>query len=113
MSTQSEYQLEQALIAQLSSNGYERVEIHDESALRATLKTQLESLNNTTFTEKEFKRIENHLNKGNVYERAGILRDKMQLTRDDGDSSYLDFIDQNDWSKNSFQVTNQITMVGR
>ena len=36
----------------------------------------------------------------------------MQLTKDDGTSVYLDFINQEDWSKNYFQVTNQVTMEG-
>ena len=36
----------------------------------------------------------------------------MQLTKDDSTSVYLDFINQNDWSKNHFQVANQVTMEG-
>ena len=36
----------------------------------------------------------------------------MQLTKDDGTSVYLDFINQEDWSKNYFQVTNQVTIEG-
>ena len=105
MSTQSEAKLEADLIQQLIDKNYDSVRINDETELKANLKTQLEALNSLSLTGKEFSRALNHLNKGNVYERAGILRDKMQLNRDDGESSYLDFIDQNDWSKNSFQVT--------
>ena len=50
-------------------------------------KAQLEAHNNLSLTDKEFARVLNHLNKGNVFERAKILRDKMQLC--DGTSVYL------------------------
>ena len=112
MSLQSEAKLESELIKQLSSNGYDKVTIQNEDDLLANLKAQIETHNNLSLTEKEFLRVLNHLNKGNVFERAKILRDKMQLTKDDGTSVYLDFINQDDWSKNHFQVTNQVTMEG-
>ena len=112
MSLQSEAKLESELIKQLSSNGYDKIAIQNEDDLLSNLKAQLEAHNNLSLTDKEFARVLNHLNKGNVFERAKILRDKMQLTKDDGTSVYLDFINQNDWSKNSFQVTNQVTMEG-
>ena len=112
MNTQPEAVLEAELIQQLSSNGYEKVSIQDEADLLANLKAQIESHNDLSLTEKEYARVLNHLNKGNVFERAKILRDKMQLTKDDGTSVYLDFINQDDWSKNHFQVTNQVTMEG-
>ena len=49
MSTQSEAQLEEALIKQLESNGYERVLIDGEADLILNLKTQLERLNELIF----------------------------------------------------------------
>jgi type I restriction enzyme R subunit len=112
MITQSEAKLEADLIQQLIDKSYDSVRIDNETELKANLKTQLEALNSLSLTEKEFSRVLNHLNKGNVFERAKILRDKMQLTKDDGTSVYLDFINQEDWSKNYFQVTNQVTMEG-
>lgn len=54
----------------------------------------------------------NHLNKGNVFERAKILRDKFQFTRDNGESIYIEFINQEHWCQNGFQVTRQITIEG-
>ena len=113
MSTQPEAILEAELIQQLSDNKYECVTIHNEAELLSNLKTQIEAHNGLSLTEKEYSRVLNHLNKGNVFDRAKILRDKMQLTKDDGTSVYLDFINQDDWSKNHFQVTNQVTMEGR
>jgi type I restriction enzyme R subunit len=109
---QSEAQLENNLIAQLVNQGYGRVVIKDEASLLANLKTQLEKHNKTIFTDNEFAKVVNHLNKGNVYERAQTLRDKFNLTRDDGTTFYLEFIDQIEWCQNQYQVTNQITMEG-
>ena len=112
MSKQPEAVLEAELIQQLSDNKYECVTIHNEEELLSNLKTQIEAHNSLSLTTKEYSRVLNHLNKGNVFERAKILRDKMQLTKDDGTSVYLDFINQDDWNKNHFQVTNQVTMEG-
>ena len=112
MTTQPEAKLEADLIQQLIDIEYESLSIPDETALLSNLKRQIEAHNSLLLTEKEYSRVLNHLNKGNVFERAKILRDKMQLTKDDGTSVYLDFINQNDWSKNHFQVTNQVTMEG-
>lgn len=109
---QSEAQLENNLIAQLASQGYERVVIENETGLLANLKRQLEKHNKTVFSENEFSKVLNHLNKGNVFERAVTLRDKFNLKRDDDSTLYVDFIDQIEWCQNQYQVTNQITMEG-
>ena len=83
MSKQSEALLEENLIKQLVENQYERVVIKDDKELEQNLKKQLENHNKTTITETEFKRILNHLNKGNVFEKAKILRDKFVLPCDE------------------------------
>jgi len=112
MPTQSEQTLENNLISQLKSLGYSYVQITDEKALTANLKTQLEKHNNITLTDNEFEQVLNHLNKGNVFERAKILRDEMHLLRDDGTSVYLEFINQKKWCQNEYQVTSQVTVKG-
>ena len=112
MTTQSEQTLEQNLLAQLQAMKYERVEVADEVALLANLKTQLEKHNHTTFSNKEFASVLNHLSKGTVFERAQTLRDKFHLVRDDGSSFYVEFFNQKQWCQNQFQVTNQTTMEG-
>ncbi|WP_266203372.1 type I restriction endonuclease subunit R [Pontibacter kalidii] len=112
MGTQPEQVLEDNLIKQLQGLGYSYVAIKDERDLLANLKTQLEKHNGVTLTEKEFERVLNHLNKGNVFDRAKILRDRMQLTKDDGTSAYLEFLQQEHWCQNLFQVTQQVTMEG-
>lgn len=122
MATQSEAALEESLLKQLAGLGYKPVVIPDEKALLANLKTQLEAhntgpLDGTPFTDTEFAIVLNHLNKGGVFERATTLRDKLQLTRTggsgaDGNSVYIEFINQEAWCQNQYQVTNQISIEG-
>lgn len=93
--------------------GHERVTIKDEQALLANLRAQLEKHNSTTFSSAEFAKVLNHLNKyTSVFERAKILRDKYALPKDDGTIEYIEFINQDHWCKNEFQVTNQVTVEG-
>jgi type I restriction enzyme R subunit len=112
MSHQSEALLEKNLIQQLRDLGYTAVTIAGGAALVANLKNQLELFNETTFTNKEFEAVLNHLAKGNVFEKAKTLRDRFQLTKDDGTSFYVRFFNTEDNSQNRFQVTNQITLEG-
>lgn len=113
MSRQSEAVLEDNLVKQLASGGYEKVTINDEKSLLANLKTQLEKHNKTTLSDTEFDRILNHLNKGNVFEKAKILRDKFALLKDDGETTYIEFMDTEHWCQNLFQVTQQVTIEGK
>jgi type I restriction enzyme R subunit len=112
MSHQSEAQLENNLIKQLCGLAYSLVQIQDSNALVSNLKSQLELFNQTTFTSKEFDAILNHLSKGNVFEKAKTLRDRFQLTKEDGTSFYVRFFNIEDNSTNLFQVTNQISQEG-
>tara|TARA_Y100001970_G_C14231657_1_gene859029 strand:+ start:488 stop:3298 length:2811 start_codon:yes stop_codon:yes gene_type:complete len=112
MTRQSEQVLESQLVERLKGLEYEYVKIKDEGDLLKNLKTQIEKHNKLTLTDKEFDKVLNHLNKGNVFERAKIMRDKMQLTKEDGTSVYISFINQEFSHQNTFQVTNQVTMEG-
>lgn len=112
MTTQSEQTLENNLLAQLEKMKYERVLIRDEAEMLANLKTQLEAHNQTTFSDAEFDRILNHLNKGGVYDRAQTLREKMSLTRDDNTRKNIEFLNTTKWCQNQFQVTRQVTQTG-
>lgn len=109
---QSEALLENNLIQQLNELGYQFVAVHDGDTLLSNLKSQLERFNNTTFTTKEFDAILNHLAKGNVFEKAKTLRDRYNLTKEDGTSFYVRFFNNEDWSKNLYQVTNQVQQQG-
>lgn len=110
MTAQSEYQLENELIAQLQSLGYERVIIKDESQLLSNLKTQIERANRLPpLSETEWKQVISFLNTGTVFERAKNLRDQFPVKFDDGSSKHIFFL-SDDPSKNVYQVTNQITV---
>ena len=93
MSKQSEAILEENLLKQLQANLYERVVIKDDKALEENLKKQLEKHNKISLSDLEFKRVLNHLNKGNVFLKAKILRDKFVLPCDDGTTKYIEFLD--------------------
>ena len=112
MSHQSEAILENNLIKQLLGLGYESVKIQDGDDFVLNLKTQLEAFNKTIFTTKEFDAILNHLAKGNVFEKAKTLRDRFVLNKEDGTSFYVRFFNNEDWSQNKYQVTNQVQVQG-
>jgi type I restriction enzyme R subunit len=113
MTTQSEYALEESLIAQLKGMEYSPVRIEHEADMQANLKRQLEiHIQDITLSQIEFERILNHLNIGNVFERAKVLRDKFALKRDNEDTVYISFLNCTDWCMNEFQVTNQVS-IGR
>ncbi len=111
--TQSEAVLEEQLLQQLTTLGYARVTLLDEAALLNNLKQQLERHNGLKLTDREFQKVLNHLDKGNVFDRARTLRDRMQLTRDDGTSAYVQFLNTQHWCRNEYQVTNQVTLEGK
>lgn len=110
--SQSEAILEKNLIQQLVELGYASVRIQDGNAFLSNLKSQLEFFNNTSFTPREFNSILNHLEKGNVFEKSKTLRDRFQLTKENGDSFYVRFFNSEDWAQNKYQVTNQVQQEG-
>jgi len=112
MSSQPEYILEQKLVEQLAELGHKRIKINNEADLIRNLKVQLEVHNKKIFSDKEFEKILNHLSKGNVFEKAKLLRDRFQFTRDDLSSEWIEFINQDHWCQNQFQVTQQIAQHG-
>ena len=113
MTVESEKVIEDNLIKQLTTLGYSYVTIKDEKDLLNNLKRQLEKHNNIApLSENEFKQVLNHLNKGNVFDKANILRDQFNIKRDNGESTYIEFIQKEHWCQNQFQVTNQITIDG-
>ncbi|WOJ95531.1 type I restriction endonuclease subunit R [Congregibacter brevis] len=111
--TQSEQVLEDKLVAQLIRQGYEKAAVTDETSMLTNLRAQLERFNALTLTEGEFTKVLHHLNKqSGVFNKAHILRDRMKLTKEDGDTVYLAFFDSADPLRNHYQVTQQVTMEG-
>lgn len=108
---QSEQELENNLVAQLNKCGFEKATITDVNSLRANLKKQLSKLNGFDISDYELKQIRNALSKGNVFDKAKTLRDRLQINKDDGNVGYVRFLDD-DFSKNHFQVTQQVTVEG-
>lgn len=119
MSPQTEAQLERTLISQMNTLGFESISIMDKIDLEMNLKRQLEKFNQTTFTDEEFVKILNHLNKGDRFNKAKTLRDRFVLKRENtsGDEitkdMYVRFFNTDEWCKNEYQVTNQVTQKGR
>ena len=112
MSAQSEAVLEDNLIKRLSNAGYERINIKNEDELIANFKVQLEKLNKCQLTDDEFNKVMLFLDQGSIFDRAKKLRDHFFIDRKDN-PFYIKFLNQKDWCKNIFQISNQITMEGK
>lgn len=119
MAIQAEQVLEDNLVSQLETLGYEIAQITDEQSLLANLKQQLETLNGlkTPLSDNEFKQILIALSKGSVFDKAKILRDRLQIDRDTaadgkGTALYIQLL-ADKWDDNQFQVTQQVTVEGR
>ena len=111
--TQPEQVLENELLAQLIGQGYAQVAVTDEVTMLANLKAQLEALNGMTLTAGEFTKVLHHLSKSSgVFAKAKILRDRMKLTKEDGQTVYLEFFDSVNPLRNRYQVTQQVAIEG-
>ncbi len=109
---QSEAELEREFIRLLTTQGYEYLTIHDEAALIANLRSQLEALNHYHFTDGEwerfFKEIIANANDGIVEKTRRIQTDHIQnLRRDDGSTKNITLIDKKNIHNNRLQVINQ------
>lgn len=113
MSIETEAQMEQSLLDTLIKNGYESVDIKDEKSLLINLKLQLEKHNKIELSDDDFRLILNYLSGGSSFEKAHKLRDKYPLILEDGTTKHIEFLDSVNWCKNSFQVTHQVTIMGK
>lgn len=113
MAKQAEAVLEEQLVAQLVGLGYGTVVIRHEQEMITNLKVQLEKHNGVTLSEKEFDKVMNILSKGNVFEKAKILRERQHIVRDNGENMYFEFINTEHWCQNLFQVTQQVSVEGK
>lgn len=112
MTTQPEQILEDNLVEQLVQLGYGNVVIRDESDLLLNLKNQLSKHNKVELSDNDFTQILNYINKGNVFERAKILRDRVPYINEEGEHKTIELINQIHWCQNEFQVTQQVAMEG-
>lgn len=111
MGYQTETELEKQFIGWLNQVGYESVNVSDMEDLHNNFRTQFHLLNkdklDKPLSDKEWERVLILCGGKTVFQCAKILRDKFVLERDDGSKVYLSFLDT-DFSKNKFQVANQI-----
>ena len=116
MAYQSEQQLEDNLIVQLSTQGFEVVALANNVAIESNLKKQLEKVNHCTLSEREFTQVLGKLEKGNIFTKAKTLRDQLDITLDNGDSRHLTLLFDDTPSistrNNVYQVAQQITVKG-
>lgn len=111
-SYQSEAALEGEFIHQLTQQGYEHLQIHQEADLIANLRRQLEALNGYQFTDSEWERFFSDAianpNEHIVEKTRKIQEDFVQvLRRDDGTSKNISLIDKKNVHNNHLQVINQ------
>ena len=114
---QSEAQLEDAFVRQLCRQGYERLVVSSEEELIANLRTQLEALNRTSFSDKEWARLFKGWiaadNDGIVEKTRRIQRDHVYALRmDDGSVRNVSLIDKRNVHNNRMQVMNQYAQQG-
>ena len=109
---QSEAELEREFIRQLTSQGYEYISVHNEAALIANLRKQLELLNDFTFTDSEWDKFFTeciaNTNEGSVEKTRKIQDDHIQiLKREDGTTKNIYLLDKKNIHNNRLQVINQ------
>lgn len=114
----SEYEVESLFIDRLQEMDYTYISLNNYDDVVVNFREQLCKVNKDALIAKkgaaelsdsEFHRVMLRLNNHTVYESAKILRTQWVLELDNGESVYLDFL-TNDMTKNSYQVTHQVTM---
>jgi type I restriction enzyme, R subunit len=109
---QSEDALEKAFIKQLELQAYEYLPITGARALESNLRTQLEKLNNYSFTQSEWAQFFNaelaNPNQSIIEKTTTIAEDHIKnLSRDDGTVKNIYLLDKKNIHNNSLQVINQ------
>ena len=109
---QSEADLERELICLLKSQAYKYLPIISEAQIVANLRTQLEALNDITFSETEWLQFFSErvagANDGIVEKTVRIQEDHVQLLkRDNGSTKNILLIDKQNIHNNRLQVINQ------
>lgn len=115
---QSEAELENKMIENLVSQGYERLTVKSNDDLYANLKIQIEKLNNVSFTDEEWNRfLLEYLdspNDGMIEKTRKVQEDHVHdFIFDDGHLKNIKIIDKKNIHNNFLQVTNQINAKGK
>ena len=109
---QSEAKLEQALINQLQSQGYEYIQVKDEAGLLRNLRRQLELLNDISLSDSEWKRLLPMISNEQmtIQDKTEMLQGKgyvLNLTMDNGLTKNIRLVDKANVYNNRLQVINQ------
>lgn len=118
MATESEARLENQLVSHLVNLGYEKVIIKDETELDANFRTQINKLNHavlngSVLSDSEFTRLMVAMKSKGVVRSSKMLRDKLEVQRDDNSNLFVQLFDSHDKRRNTYQVTQQVTVVAR
>lgn len=117
-SYQSEYELEQDLISDLQAQGYDFLPgLNRPNALLANVRSQLQTLNNTQFTDDEWQRfIDEYLDKpsDNLVDKSRKVHDDYvyDFIFDDGHIENIFLIDKKHIARNKVQVIKQFEQTG-
>ncbi len=116
-SYQSEAELEGQLIANLVSQGYERLIVSSNDELYVNLKIQIEKLNKVSFSDAEWARfLTEYLdapNEGMIEKTRKIQEDHIyDFVFDDGHLQNIKIIDKKNIHNNFLQVVNQVKAKG-
>ena len=114
----SEYEVESLYIDRLTEMGYDYVALSNYNDVCDNFRKQFCKVNSQELIEAkgvaelsdtEFDRVMIRLENHTIYESAKILREKWVLELDNGKTVYVEFF-TNDETRNTYQVTHQITM---
>ena len=113
---QSEAQMEDSLVVQLVSQGYEQVSFENDSEMIANVRVQIERLNQTSFTDDEWDELwRTYLGNptlGIVGKTRLIQQERrVSLRREDGSTANVMFINPDDLLANHVQVMQQYMQV--
>ena len=114
---QTEKELEERFIRNLESQGYERLNIHNNDELRINLRKEMERLNKIKFNDSEWNRFcfefLDKQNDGKVEKTQKIQTNhRYSFEFDNGEIKNLQIIDKNDIFNNKLQVINQFEQEG-
>lgn len=114
---QSENALEREFIQDLVQQGYENISLKTYAEMLANVRTQLQNLNNTTFTDVEWTRfVSEYLDKpsDNLVEKSRKIHDNYihDFVFDDGHIQNIYLVDKNTVARNKVQVISQFEQKG-
>ena len=112
---QTESQLEENMINNLVSQGYERLDVKSMDDLYANLRVQIEKLNDVRFSDSEWKRfLLEYLDAPNdgIIEKTRKIQENhiYDFVFDDGRLRNIKIIDKKNIHNNHLQVVNQVTV---